>query len=274
MTLAQVPGAEIGDAIRQAVPPSLIPLVIGITWLGNVVFLLALFTTDYWFGNHRRGAHALSLALGGMALITLLKAFFAEPRPPESVRVIATGGFSFPSGHATIATIGYGVLAYDLEIGTRRQRYAVAGVLIVLVALSRVVLGVHFLRDVVAGVIVGLVFLAVAERLTGHDPRPGFVLAGALGVVALLVSGASQDGVAEFGAILGAAAAWEIFAPLPSVESRREGLVLVGVGLPIVAVIGYFSLLGDLPVAAVFVLNLALLAGVVLAPLPVSRYVE
>ena len=274
MTLAQVVGSGLGDVVREAVPPSLIPAVIAITWLGNVVFLLALFTTDYWFGDHDRGAHALSLALAGMALITLLKAVFAEPRPPEALRQIATGGFSFPSGHATIATIGYGVLAYDLKVGTKRARYALAGVLVVLVALSRVVLGVHFLRDVVAGVAVGLVFLAVAEWLTGHDPRPGFLLAAGLGVLALLVSGASQDGVAEFGAIVGAAVAWEAFAPLPSVESRRERVVLLGVGLPVFVAISYVSLFADLPVVGVFALNVALLAGVVLAPLPVSRYVE
>lgn len=274
MSLAQVTGSAIGEAIREAVPPALLPVVLFITWLGNVVFLLVLFTADYWFGDHRRGAHALSLALAGMALITTLKAVFAEPRPPESVRVIATGGFSFPSGHATIAAIGYGALAHDLEVGTRRQRSLVAGVLIVLVALSRVALGVHFFRDVVAGVIVGLAFLAAAVWLTGHEPRRGFLLAGVIAVAAAVVSGASQDAVAEFGAVLGAVAAWELFAPLPSVETLAERAVLVVVGVPVFAALSYLSLLGDLPLAGVFALNVALLAGVVIAPLPVTRFVD
>lgn len=273
MTAPQIAGAELGDAIRATLPSWLVPLFVVITWFGNVVFLLVLFVVDYWFGDHERGAHALGIVLAGMALITTLKAVFAEPRPPEAVRVVATGGFSFPSGHATIATIGYGVLAYDLEIGTRRQRYAVAAIVVALVALSRVVLGVHFLRDVVAGIVVGVVFLLAAGALTGHDPRPGFLLAGVIGAIALVVSGASQDSVAEFGAILGAVLAWEALAPLPSVESLRERIVLVGAGLPVFATISYLSLLGDLPILGVFVLNVALLAGVILAPLPVTRFV-
>lgn len=273
MTGSQVVGSGLGEAVRQAVPPWLVPVVVGITHLGNVVVLLALFTIDYWFGDHERGAHALALALAGMALITALKALFAEPRPPEQVRLIVASGFSFPSGHATIATIGYGALAFDLERGTRRTRYAVAGVIVVLIALSRVALGVHFLRDVVAGVAVGVAFLIVAEFLTGHDPRPGFLLAAALGVVAVLVSGASQDSVVEFGAILGAAVTWESFEEIPSVESLREHLVLLGGGLPVFVGLSYLSLFVDLPLAVVFLFNVALLAGVILAPLPVTRFV-
>lgn len=261
----------LNEVIRQAVPSWFVPVVIGITHLGNVVFLLALFTADYWFGNHKRGAHALSLALAGMAIITTLKAIFAEPRPPEPSRLIAASGYSFPSGHATIATIGYGALAYDLKLKTWRTRYTVAGILIVLVALSRVALGVHFLRDVVAGIAVGLIFLAVAEALTGHDPRPGFLLGVVLGVCAVVVSGISQDSMAEFGAILGAGVAWETFHPIPTLESRQEQLILLVGGLPIFIAISYLSLFRDFSLIVVFLLNMVLLAGVILAPIPVTQ---
>lgn len=274
MSGSPVTGFGIGEAVRQAVPPGLLPAVVAVTHLGNVAVLLALFTLDYWFGDHERGAPALGLALAGMALVTVLKVVFAEPRPPERLRVVATGGFSFPSGHAPIATIGYGVLAFDLELGTRRARYAAAGVLVGLVALSRVVLGVHFLRDVVAGVLVGVAFLVAAERFTGHDPRLGFLLAAALGVSALLVSGASGDSVTELGAILGAATAWLAVDAIPSVESIREHLLLLGAGLPAFAGVSYLSLFADLAPVAAFLLNAALLAGVVLAPLPVARFVR
>lgn len=273
MSGSLVVGSGLGEAIRQAVPPWFVPVVVVITHLGSVVFLLALFTVDYWFGDHERGAHALSLALAGMALVTALKALYAEPRPSEDVRLVVASGYSFPSGHATIATIGYGVLAFDIELGTRRTRYVVASVLVVLIALSRVVLGVHFLRDVVAGVAVGVAFLAVTKSLTGHAPRPGFLLAAALGVIALLASGASQDSVVEFGAILGAAVAWESVEEIPAVESLEESLVLLGGGLPVFVGASYLSLFIDLPLAVVFVLNVVLLSGVILAPLLVMRYV-
>lgn len=271
MTGTLVVGAGLDEAIRQAVPPWLVPAFVVVTHLGNVVFLLGLFALDYWFVDYDRGAHALGLALAGMAVVTALKAVFAEPRPPEDVRLVTAGGFSFPSGHATIATIGYGTLAYDVELGTWRARYAVACALVILIALSRVVLGVHFLRDVVAGVAVGVAFLVAMESLTGHDPRPGFLIAAGLGVVAVVVSGATQDSVVEFGAILGGAVAWEAVDEIPSVESLGEHLVLLVGALPVFLGVSYLSLFTEVPLAVAFLLNLSLLAGVVLAPLAATR---
>ena len=271
MRVLQVIGSELGEAIRQAIPLWLVPVFVAITRLGNPLLFFALFTLDYWYGDHERGAHALSLALGGMALITVLKTLFAEPRPREAVRVIETGGYSFPSGHATTATIGWGVLAYDLEAGARTTRYAVAAVLIVLVALSRVVLGVHFVRDVAAGILVGLVFLGITIALTEHAPRPGFLLAAGLGVAAVLLSGLTQDSIAEFGAIVGAALAWETLGEeIPSAETTREHLGLVAT-LPVFAGLAYMSLTTSISLVTVFVLNSVVLGGIVVAPLLVTR---
>ncbi|WP_435344824.1 phosphatase PAP2 family protein [Haloarchaeobius sp. HRN-SO-5] len=261
---------QFGAEIREAVPAWLVPLFVFITRLGSVAFFLVVFVLDYWYRNHRRGAHAISLALGGMALIVALKALFAVPRPPDSVNLIPADGYSFPSGHATGSTIAYGLLAYDLDVGSRRARYAGASVLIVLISLSRVVLGVHFVQDVVAGMIIGVTFLAVAISLTGHDPRPGFWLSLGIGVVAAVVSGASHDGVAVLGATLGAVAAWEVLDSVPSVETRHRKTLLAG-GLPLLAGLGYVSTRPGLELPLVFVLNVALTAGILLAPALVER---
>jgi len=262
---------QLGSAIRGAVPPWLIPVFVGITWLGNVGLFLAVFAFDYWFGDRERGAHAISIIVGGMALLILLKSFFAAPRPPEEVNVIPISGYSFPSGHATGATIAYGVLAHDLEVGSRRLRFAVAGVLVGLIALSRVVLGVHYVRDIVAGIIVGLAFLVATILLTRHSPRPGFLVALGLGVAALLVSGASHDGVSVFGAALGAALAWELIGEGSHLESLRERAVLVALALPVLAAVGYFSTRTGLPRPATFALNGAVTAGLLTAPRIVDR---
>lgn len=162
------------------------------------------------------------------------------------------------------------MLAYDLEVGSRYTRYAVAATLIVLVALSRVVLGVHFVRDVVVGITVGLGFLAVTIVRTEHDPRPGFLLAAGLGVAALVTSGLSQDSMAEFGAIVGAAVAWEsIGAEVPSVETDRERLVLAA-ALPLFGGLGYLSLNTRLAMGLAFFLSAVLLAAIIVAPLIVT----
>ena len=271
-SFATLQASGIGDAIRAAVPPWLVPLVVGVTWLGNVVFFLALFTGDYWLGDRTRGAHALALALGGMVLVTTLKAIFAEPRPPESWQLIAAESYGFPSGHATMATIGYGLLASEYERGTRRLRYAVAAVLIVAVALSRVALGVHFVRDVVAGVATGGGFLLVASLVTDRKPGRAFSLAAAIVVVALVVSGASQESLVEAGAILGAGGAWVVVRRWPALDQRADRRLLVGAGVPVLAALSAVSLGGFVPLAGLVVLNVLILAGVILAPALAGRY--
>lgn len=264
----------LGPVVRQGVPQWLVPLFLFITRLGNVALLLVLFVVDYWFFDHERGAHAIAILVAGMAVITGLKYFFAVPRPPASVTVIPIDGFSFPSGHAMGATIAYGTLAYDLDVGPRRLRYGLAGALIALIALSRVVLGVHFVRDVVAGVVFGVAFLAVAFSLTGHDPRKGFGLAVLLGAVAFVVSGASQDGVILLGSAVGATGTWEWFDDVPSVDVREAKLLLAGVLLPVLAAIGYFSFYGGFPPPVEFALSALLMAAIIAAPViedPVER---
>ena len=86
------------------------------------------------------------------------------------------GRYSFPSGHATLsaafATM-MALLAWQLLRGGRRSvAVVVCGAFAVLVALSRVVLGVHFLTDVVAGVAVGIAVALASSR--GLDLLRGY----------------------------------------------------------------------------------------------------
>jgi membrane-associated phospholipid phosphatase len=262
--------SHLGDVVRNLVPGWLVPAFVVITELGNVGFLLALFVLDYWFYDHRRGAHAIGLAISGMALITALKFSFLAARPRPAVNVIPITGYSFPSGHATTAAIGYGILAYDTEIGPRWARYGVAGAIVAIVALSRVVLGVHFVRDVLAGVLFGLAFLAATIAATRHAPWPGVVLALGMGILAFFVSDLSRDGVAVFGAAIGAALAWRVLDEVPGMETTREQLLLLGGFFPVLLGLGYLGTL-DLWRPFVFLINLVLMAGVIAAPHLVDR---
>jgi membrane protein DedA with SNARE-associated domain len=104
---------------------------------------------------------------GGGLLNWALKRVVHRPRPAGAEAFLYGSSFSFPSGHAMGSLIGYGMLAYLLLTfwpWARRHSIAVTigvFVLVLLIGLSRLYLGVHFLSDVIGGYAAGLVWLAV-----------------------------------------------------------------------------------------------------------------
>jgi undecaprenyl-diphosphatase len=103
---------------------------------------------------------------GGGVLILALKRIIQRPRPLYGAAFLHGESFSFPSGHAMGALIGYGMLAYVLVIVWAERRraqvavVAIAAVLVAAIGLSRLYLGVHYFSDVVAGFAAGTVWLA------------------------------------------------------------------------------------------------------------------
>jgi undecaprenyl-diphosphatase len=110
----------------------------------------------------RRRSEAAGYAaatLSGWALYGVAKWSFHRPRPRIIPRLSDAGWFSFPSGHATMAPLvfGLGLLIWSSPRprGTRLAMLALAGAASVLIACSRVYLGVHWPSDVVGGLLAG-----------------------------------------------------------------------------------------------------------------------
>ena len=125
-----------------------------------------------WLSN--RIDLAITIAVGslsGYLLMLILKLLFSRDRPPVENRLIDVGGASFPSGHAMLSTVVYGLTAVVVfRIFPRIRERAVVlvwlPVLVLLIGLSRVYLGVHWASDVVFGWLFGLIWLAAC--LIGH----------------------------------------------------------------------------------------------------------
>jgi membrane-associated phospholipid phosphatase len=107
----------------------------------------------------------------GMLLGEGLKLLVQRPRPFLIGPFVDWSGYSFPSGHTIGATLLWGTLvAFALPRLADRTRwwrlsviYIVAGVVLG-VAFSRVALGAHYLTDVLAGLLLGLIWLIVCSR--------------------------------------------------------------------------------------------------------------
>jgi undecaprenyl-diphosphatase len=137
-------------------------LAVNLTALGSapIVTLIALCVTLYAFAAGRqRIVLALLWTPFSFLLDDVLKLLFQHPRPTEAIIAIPDS-YSFPSGHAVAASALYITLALIAAQTERRQRprriVIGAGVSIaVLVAWSRVYLGVHYFSDVLGGLLLG-----------------------------------------------------------------------------------------------------------------------
>jgi len=134
-----------------------------ITMLGEPYIIIVILCAIY-FGYSRKKGELICVALFSTILINnFLKGIISRERPwlnedfngnvSESIKKNATGS-SFPSGHTQIATTVYSSIAI---LEKKKWITIVACVLIFLVALSRIILMVHYPTDVLAGVILGLI---------------------------------------------------------------------------------------------------------------------
>jgi len=143
-----------------------------VTLLGSpaVVLALAAVLCVTLYGRRRLDEAALVVVvLGGAQLLNLgLKLAFHRPRP--EVALVQLDTYSFPSGHAMIATVACGVFVYLLwgHLPSRRTRVLVAagfGAVAALIGFSRLYLGVHYLSDVLGGIAAGVTWLSVSIAL-------------------------------------------------------------------------------------------------------------
>jgi len=113
---------------------------------------------------------AFWLALAGVGISTRYSKTFIRRDRPANVAYYEVEHFSFPSGHATTALVQYGLIAYFLYRHYRKRKprkliVVAASVLIIIVGFSRIYLGVHYLSDVLAGFLLGTLWVLVGISL-------------------------------------------------------------------------------------------------------------
>lgn len=152
---------------------------------GTAVLTLIVIITVVFLLMHKRVASSLLVLValgGGMALSEGMKALLDRDRPAMIYRAVETMSASFPSGHAMLSTVTYLTLGTLLAqvLPQKRMRvfvFSVAVLLAVIVGLTRVYLGVHWMTDVLAGWSLGaawamvcwLAAFAIRRYLGRHD---------------------------------------------------------------------------------------------------------
>jgi undecaprenyl-diphosphatase len=149
---------------EKSIPSPVVEYVIFGFFVGReIIVILGTVLAIYFF--HKRYWREFMMVLWGPGLGGLLwfalSRYFDRPRPPTQLDVLAITVPSFPSGHVMSAVLLYGLLAYLLipKMPSRFWKWFVAILalfVIVWVGLSRLLIGGHYLSDVIAGYAVGI----------------------------------------------------------------------------------------------------------------------
>jgi len=146
-----------------------------------IIFYFLVISKHSWFS-----IRSAAIALSSLVLMLLLKFLFRRKRPLAPL-LKAVKGLSFPSGHAIMAVTFYGFIIYIFfhtisNNGAKFILIALLVVLIFLIGFSRIYLRVHYASDVLAGFIIGLLWLfislAVLNRIEQYfkEKKPAMVL--------------------------------------------------------------------------------------------------
>jgi undecaprenyl-diphosphatase len=154
--------------IGEVVIPPITIMMKDITFLGSkyfvwgiaaLIFVYLMLKKEWWT--------ILALVMSirvAEPVISFLKEVFHRPRPMP--QIITAEGYSFPSGHAFHAMLIYGFMIYLAwkfirNNALRRLIFILCPFLILLIGLSRIYLGVHWLTDILAGYCAGFSWLLI-----------------------------------------------------------------------------------------------------------------
>jgi len=151
------------------------------SFLGSTVWLTGVVAGVAWYlvrrDQHRRSVLLVAVVLGGVVINKTIKRIIDRSRPDFDDALAHAAGSSFPSGHAMNSMVVYGMLLtlgwWQWDPGLRRRLVVTGAVLVLAIAASRVALGVHYLSDVTAGLLLGLVWIASLTHLRRRSGAVG-----------------------------------------------------------------------------------------------------
>lgn len=143
-----------------------------ITYCGSYVIiggLTLLSSVSFYINKHGARALAILVSVGGSAItVFILKQLFDRERPLGAMYTELSS--SFPSGHATFAMALYGFFLYTIwdhdKHHLKNPFITFLTILIILIGVSRLYLGVHYISDVLAGYIIGFGWLLISHSIS------------------------------------------------------------------------------------------------------------
>jgi membrane-associated phospholipid phosphatase len=178
-------GLDVVLFVQQIRTGFLDSLFITISALGGTLFYMAVLPFIYWCMDRTVSTRLIFLFLMSEWVNSEVKSLFDQPRPyhlNNSVKIGDTGGPGLPSGHAQGSVLFWGYLS----IWIRRTWFAILTAAIILImALSRLYLGMHFPTDIFGGWAIAIMLIVlmvvfqdrISEMISGLAMRDQIILA-------------------------------------------------------------------------------------------------
>lgn len=155
---------EILNKIREIITPFLDFLFSLLTNLGGQEILILAILIIYFILSKKEGQKIAYTIFLSLLANNAIKVVVDRIRPfnhPKAIYTVnesaleSATGMSFPSGHSQNSAVTYFSIANNYK---KKYLWVLASILVVLVGLSRILLGVHYITDVLVGIVLGLFF--------------------------------------------------------------------------------------------------------------------
>jgi membrane-associated phospholipid phosphatase len=142
------------------------------TFIGDDEFFMIFFSVLLWCVSKTLGFWGAFMLLTSATYSNLIKDITLLERPPIEGVVHPAGSYAFPSGHTLTAVTVWGYLAVRIK---KRGFWIWAFAAVILIGFSRMVLGYHFLGDVLGGLAFGIPFLLFFLWVSAKFAEKGWI---------------------------------------------------------------------------------------------------
>lgn len=152
------------EALFKTITPINTSIMIGITFFASAEVLITIAIILLLIFKNKRNSKYVTLNLIlSFILNRVIKAIVRRPRP-EAFALVIENGYSFPSAHSMVGFAFYGFIIYLMLKSNKGRRpkiiyTSLLSLLVVLIGISRVYLGVHYITDVLGGFLIALLYL-------------------------------------------------------------------------------------------------------------------
>ncbi len=149
-----------------------------ITRLGSWPIITGLFIITaclFWLYKRKQLILPFLIVIAGAGIMTIIiKALVDRSRPGSNLALYIEKLSSFPSAHAALSLAFFSFLIYcfwrfNLSLKTKIISSVILGLTVLLVGFSRIYLGVHFTSDIIAGYLIGLMWVLIGMYISRKD---------------------------------------------------------------------------------------------------------